>query len=59
MAVGHFGYAVVTYDNDSGFHARFESVCSERLYTDNANEVSMDGYVVSNFRASTAIGRER
>ena len=50
----HFGYAAVAYDSDNGWHARLEAIYSGKLYADNANEASVDSYLVSNFRASRA-----
>ena len=50
----HFAYAGVSYDGDSGWHARLEAVYSGSLYADNANEASVDSYVVANIRASRA-----
>lgn len=51
----HFGYAGVSYDSDAGWHARLEAIYSGSLYADNANEASVDSYVVTNFRASRAL----
>ncbi|MEX0976667.1 MAG: TonB-dependent receptor [Woeseia sp.] len=48
----HFGYAGLSYDNDRGFHAQLEGVFSGTLYADNANNVAVDSYVVTNIRAS-------
>ncbi|HEX7719346.1 MAG TPA: TonB-dependent receptor, partial [Woeseiaceae bacterium] len=48
----HFGFAGLSYNSDSSFHAQLEAVFSGSLYADNANNVSVDSYVVTNFRAS-------
>lgn len=50
----HFAYAGLSYDSDSGWHARLEAIYSGSLYADNANAASVDSYVVANFRASRA-----
>jgi iron complex outermembrane receptor protein len=53
----HFGFAGLTYDTANGFHAQLEAIYSGSLYADNANDVSVDSYVVSNFRASKSFER--
>lgn len=50
----HFGFAGVSYHSDNSFHARLEAVFSGTLYADNANNVAVDSYIVTNFRASKA-----
>jgi iron complex outermembrane receptor protein len=50
----HFAYAGLSYDSDNGWHARLEAIYSGSLYADNANEASVDSYVLANFRASRA-----
>jgi iron complex outermembrane receptor protein len=48
----HFGYAGLSYRSENGLFARLESVYSGKLYADNANTAEVDGYVVTNLRAS-------
>lgn len=48
----NFGYTGLSYDSESGIDARLEAVWSGTLFADNSNEVSVDSYVVSNFRVS-------
>ncbi len=46
----HFAYASLTYDNEKNLYGTFEINYSGDLYANNANDVNVPSYVVSNLR---------
>ena len=53
----HFGYFGFRYDSEKGLSATLESVFSGKLFANIANNVSVPGYAVSNFRISSEFAR--
>lgn len=47
----HFGFIEIAYDHPSGFYAIWDSLFASSLFAENANQVRVPGYSVSNFRA--------
>ena len=46
----HFGYLGLSYQSEKGLYGTVEASYSGSLYANNANDVSVDSYVVSNIR---------